>query len=74
MQAWITPELSLTLQGLVASFKLGTLRPLRAFQRMLGLMAAASSVIPLGLCGLSSLGSKPMSRPMPGAWAGFTSG
>ncbi len=30
-------------------FKLGTAWPLRVFQRMLGLMAATSSVIPLGL-------------------------
>ncbi len=48
MRAWITPERSLTIQR-AASFKLGTSHPLKAFQRMLGLMATASSVIPLGL-------------------------
>ncbi len=36
-------------QRVAVSFKLGTPCPLRVFQRMLGLITAASSVIPLGL-------------------------
>ncbi len=38
-----------SIQRHAASFKEGTARPLKAFQRMLGLMAAASSVLQLGL-------------------------
>ncbi len=49
MWAWITLERSLTIQRLAASLKPGTTRPLKVFQRLLGLMAAAASVIPLGL-------------------------
>lgn len=49
MRAWITPEQSLTIQRSVASFKIGTSRSLRVFQRMLSLMASATSAIPLGL-------------------------
>lgn len=47
MQAWITLECSLIIQWLKASFLLGTSRPLRSFHRILGLMSAASSVIPV---------------------------
>lgn len=49
MWAWIRLERCLTIQRLVSSFKLGTLCPLRAFQKMLGLIAATTSVILLGL-------------------------
>ncbi len=49
MWAWDMPERSLTIQRLPASFKVGTLHPLRAFQRVLGLLSAATSMIPLGL-------------------------
>lgn len=50
MRAWITPEQSLTIQRSVASFKIGTSRSLRVFQRM--------------LCPFN-LGSKPMSCHTP---------
>ncbi len=43
------PEHALAIQQLVTSFKLSVPRPLKAFQRMLGLMASASSAIQLGL-------------------------
>ncbi len=43
MRAWITPEWSLAIQRLAASFILGTTGPLKVFQRLLGLMAAAAS-------------------------------
>ncbi len=49
--AWTIPEYS----AIVASFKLGTSRPLRVFQRMIGLMSAASSVMPLGLLHMEPL-------------------
>ncbi len=49
MRAVIAPECSLAIQKLTATFKNGTARPLKAFQRMLGLMAAASPVLQLGL-------------------------
>ncbi len=43
------PERALAIQQLTASFKLGVPCPLKAFQRMLGLMASASSGLQLGL-------------------------
>lgn len=46
MRAWLTPERSLTIQGLAAYFKVGAFLPLKAFQRLLGLMLATSSVVP----------------------------
>ncbi len=49
MRAVIAPERALAIQKLAATFKSGTARPLKAFQRMLGLMAAASPVLQLGL-------------------------
>ncbi len=39
----------MTIQRHAASFKEGTAHPLKAFQKMLGLMAAASPVLQLGL-------------------------
>ncbi len=39
----------MTIQRRAASFKEGTVHPLKAFQKMLGLMAAASPVLRLGL-------------------------
>ncbi len=47
MRAVIAPERALAIQKLAATFK--SARPLKAFQRMLGLMAAASPVLQLGL-------------------------
>ncbi len=49
MRAVIAPERAMAIQKLAATFKSGTARPLKAFQRMLGLMAAASPVLQLGL-------------------------
>ncbi len=48
MRAVIAPERTLAIQKLAATFKSGTARPLKVFQRMLGLMAAASPVLQLG--------------------------
>ncbi len=45
----IAPERALAIQKLAATFKSDTARPLKAFQRMLGLMAAASPALQLGL-------------------------
>ncbi len=49
MRVVIAPERALAIQKLVATFKSDTARPLKVFQRMLGLMAAASPVLQLGL-------------------------
>ncbi len=49
MRAVTAPERALAIQKLAATFKSDTARPLKVFQRMLGLMAAASPVIQLGL-------------------------
>ncbi len=49
MRAAIAPERALAIQKLAATFKSDTARPLKVFQRMLGLMAAASPVLQLGL-------------------------
>ncbi len=49
MRAVIAPECALAIQKLATTFKSGTARPLKAFQRMLSLMAAASPVLQLGL-------------------------
>ncbi len=42
MRAVITPERALAIQKLAATFKSDTARPLKVFQRMLGLMAAGA--------------------------------
>ncbi len=47
MRAVIVPERALAIQKLAATFKSDTTRPLKVFQRMLGLMAAASPVLQL---------------------------
>ncbi len=49
MRAVIAPERALAIQKLAATFKSDTARPLKVFQRMLSLMAAASPVLQLGL-------------------------
>ncbi len=49
MRAVIASEHALAIQKLAATFKSDTARPLKVFQRMLGLMAAASPVLQLGL-------------------------
>ncbi len=46
-----------------ASFKLGVPRPLKAFQRMLGLMASASWVLQLGLLHMPRCSSGPLEEP-----------
>ncbi len=49
MRVVIAPERALAIQKLTATFKSDTARPLKVFQRMLGLMAAASPVLQLGV-------------------------
>ncbi len=49
MRAVIAPGRALAIQKLAATFKSDTARPLKVFQSMLGLMAAASPVLQLGL-------------------------
>ncbi len=49
MRVRITPERSLTIQRIAASFKSGTMHPLKVFKRLLILTAAAATVIPLSL-------------------------
>ncbi len=46
---WQQLSQAMTIQRHAASFKEGTARPLKAFQRMLGFMAVASPVLQLGL-------------------------
>ncbi len=45
MTASVSAERAMTIQRHAASFEEGTARPLKVFQRMLGLMAAASPVL-----------------------------
>ncbi|XP_016295466.1 uncharacterized protein LOC107653302 [Sinocyclocheilus anshuiensis] len=49
MRAVAAPERALAIQQLAASFRVGASRPLKVFQRMLGLMASVSPVLQLGL-------------------------
>ncbi len=49
MTATVSAERAMTIQRRMASFKEGTVHPLKAFQKMLDLMAAASPVLQLGL-------------------------
>ncbi len=49
MTATVSVERATSIQRHTACFKEGTARPLKALQRMLGLMAAASPVLQLGL-------------------------
>ncbi len=49
MRAVVAPERALAMRKLMASFEIGAARPLKTFQRMLGLMAAASPTLQLGL-------------------------
>ncbi len=65
---FVTPELALAIQQLAASFKLGVPRPLKAFQRMLVLMASASSVLQLGLLHMWPLWYWLKPRVPPDAW------
>ncbi len=68
MRAVIAPERALAIQRLAASFESGTTRPLRAFQRMLGLMTAASSVLQLSLLRMRPLQRWLKPRVPPHAW------
>ncbi len=49
MRAVVAPERALAMRKLAASFEIGAARPLKTFQRMLGLMATASPALQLGL-------------------------
>ncbi len=68
MRAVVTPERALAIQQLVALFKLRVHRPLKAFERMLGLMASASSVLQLGLLQMRPLQYWLKTRVPPHAW------
>lgn len=49
MRAVVSPEQKLAIQQLVATFKVGTSLPLRAFQKVLGLLGSALPVLQLGV-------------------------
>ncbi len=51
MRAVVTPERALAIQRLAASFATGASRPLKTFQKMLGLMGSASPDLQLGCTG-----------------------
>ncbi len=68
MRAVVTPERVLAIQQLAASIKLGVPRPLKVFQRMLGLLASASSVLQLGLLHMRPLQYWLNPRVPPHAW------
>ncbi|CAM4491588.1 unnamed protein product [Leuciscus chuanchicus] len=72
MRAWLMLDRALSIQQLAASFKAGSYLPLRMFQRALGLMASASSVLQLGL--LQMLPLQLWSRLMRGGLATYASG
>ncbi len=55
MTATVSVVRAMTIQRHTASFKQGNVRPLKDFQRMLGLMAAASPVLQLGLLHMQSI-------------------
>ncbi len=68
MRAVIAPERALAIQKLAATFKSATARPLKVFQRMLGLMAAASPVLQLGLLRMRPLQRWLKPRVLHNAW------
>ncbi len=68
MRAVIAPERALAIQKLAATFKSDTARPLKVFQRMLGLMAAASPVLQLGLLRMRPLQRWLKPRVLHNAW------
>ncbi len=49
MRAVVAPERALAMQELTTSFEIGATHPLKMFQRMLGLVAAASPALQFGL-------------------------
>ncbi|XP_016113692.1 mitogen-activated protein kinase kinase kinase kinase 4-like [Sinocyclocheilus grahami] len=49
MRTVVAPDHALAIRQLAASFKVGALHPLKAFQKMFGLMASVSPVLQLGL-------------------------
>ncbi len=68
MRAVIAPERALAIQKLAATFKSDTALPLKVFQRMLGLMAAASPVLQPGLLRMRPLQRWLKSRVPHNAW------
>ncbi len=68
MRAVIAPERALAIQKLPATFKSDTARPLKAFQKMLGLMATTSPVLQLGLLRMRPLQRWLKPRVPPDAW------
>lgn len=68
MRAWLTQERALTVRREAASFKAGSHLPLKRFQKMLGLMAAASPLIPLGMLFMRPLQFWLKAKVPPRAW------
>ncbi len=68
MRALVAPEHALAIQKLAASFKSGTARPIKTFQRILVLMATASPVLQLGLLHMGPLQRWLKPRVPPHAW------
>ena len=68
MRATMVKERAAALQRLAASFKIGASRPLKTFQKLLGLMAAASPVLELGLLRMRPLQYWLKPRVPPHAW------
>ncbi len=62
------PECAMAIQQLAASFKFGVPRPLKEFQKMLGLMASVPSVLQLGLLHMRPLMYWLKPRVPPNAW------
>ncbi|KAL0147016.1 hypothetical protein M9458_057540, partial [Cirrhinus mrigala] len=63
MRAVVVPERALAIQQLTASFKIGASHPLKAVQKMLGLMASSSPVPQLGLLLMRPLAETESSIP-----------
>ncbi|XDV39369.1 hypothetical protein PO909_008624 [Leuciscus waleckii] len=68
MTARLSPQRVLHIQRAARSFRRGVFTPLRKFQRMLGLMASASSVLQLGLLRMRPLQFWLKARVPRGAW------
>ena len=69
MTAQLSQQRALRIQHAARSFRCGAIIPLKRFQRMLGLMASASSVLQLGLLRMRPLQFWLKARVPRGAWA-----
>ena len=68
MTARLSPERGLNIQHVAKSFRHGSIVPLKRFQKMLGLMASAASVLQLGLLRMRPLQMWLKARVPPRAW------